>query len=156
MEEQNQIIMEEQNQIIMEEQNQIIKEEVKKEEPKKEEPKKTTKEELINNIREWIKIDTDVAALKNDIKNKLTQKKLLTENLVKVMKTNSIDCFDINGGALVYNKKKTKKSLSGKFLLQQLEKYYKDQPDVAKEVTEHIMSNREETIKEDIRRKIKK
>ena len=151
MEEQNQIIMEEQNQIIMEEQNQIIKEEVKKEEPKK-----TTKEELINNIREWIKIDTDVAALKNDIKNKLTQKKLLTENLVKVMKTNSIDCFDINGGALVYNKKKTKKSLSGKFLLQQLEKYYKDQPDVAKEVTEHIMSNREETIKEDIRRKIKK
>ena len=139
----------------MEEQNQIIKEEVKKE-VKKEEPKKTTKEELINNIREWIKIDTDVAALKNDIKNKLTQKKLLTENLVKVMKTNSIDCFDINGGALVYNKKKTKKSLSGKFLLQQLEKYYKDQPDVAKEVTEHIMSNREETIKEDIRRKIKK
>ena len=151
MEEQNQIIMEEQNQIIMEEQNQIIKEEVKKEEPKK-----TTKEELINNIREWIKIDTDVAALKNDIKNKLSQKKLLTDNLVKVMKTNSIDCFDINGGALVYNKKKTKKSLSGKFLLQQLEKYYKDQPDVAKEVTEHIMSNREETIKEDIRRKIKK
>ena len=151
MEEQNQIIMEEQNQIIMEEQNQIIKEEVKKEEPKK-----TTKEELINNIREWIKIDTDVAALKNDIKNKLSQKKLLTDNLVKVMKTNSIDCFDINGGALVYNKKKTKKSLSGKFLLQQLEQYYKDQPDVAKEVTEHIMSNREETIKEDIRRKIKK
>jgi hypothetical protein len=135
----------------MEEQNQIIKDEVKKEEPKK-----TTKEELINNIREWIKIDTDVAALKNDIKNKLTQKKLLTENLVKVMKTNSIDCFDINGGALVYNKKKTKKSLSGKFLLQQLEQYYKDQPDVAKEVTEHIMNNREETIKEDIRRKIKK
>ena len=132
------------------ENNNEVKNEVKNE------TKKTTKEELINNIREWIKIDTDVAALKNDIKNKLTQKKLLTENLVKVMKTNSIDCFDINGGALVYNKKKTKKSLSGKFLLQQLEKYYKDQPDVAKEVTEHIMSNREETIKEDIRRKIKK
>jgi hypothetical protein len=135
----------------MEEQKQMINNEIKKEEPKK-----TTKEELINNIREWIKIDTDVAALKNDIKNKLSQKKLLTDNLVKVMKTNSIDCFDINGGALVYNKKKTKKSLSGKFLLQQLEQYYKDQPDVAKEVTEHIMNNREETIKEDIRRKIKK
>jgi hypothetical protein len=132
----------------MEEQNQIIKELTK------EEPKKTTKEELINNIREWIKIDTDIAALKNDIKNKMSQKKLLTENLVKVMKSNSIDCFDINGGALIYNKKKTKKSLSGKFLLQQLEKYYKDQPNVAKEVTEHIMSNREEMINEYIRRKV--
>ena len=35
--------------------------------PSEEPQKKTTKEELINNIREWIKIDTDVAALKNDI-----------------------------------------------------------------------------------------
>lgn len=122
----------------------------------KNETKKTTKEELISNIREWIKIDTDIASLKNEIKNKQTQKKNLTENLVKVMKSNSIDCFDINGGALVYNQKKTKKSISGKFLLQQLEKYYKDQPDVAKEVTQHIMDNREEVIKEDIRRKIKK
>jgi len=54
-------------------------------------PKKTTKDELISNIREWIKIDTDIATLKNEIKNKQTQKKNLTENLVKVMKTNSID-----------------------------------------------------------------
>ncbi len=119
-------------------------------------PKKTTKDELISNIREWIKIDTDIATLKNEIKNKQTQKKNLTENLVKVMKTNSIDCFDINGGSLVYNQKKTKKCLSGKFLLQQLENYYKDQPEVAKEITQHILNNREETIKEDIRRKIKK
>ena len=119
-------------------------------------PKKTTKDELINNIREWIKIDTDIATLKSEIKNKQAQKKNLTENLVKVMKTNSIDCFDINGGSLVYNQKKTKKCLSGKFLLKQLENYYKDQPEVAKEITQHIMSNREETIKEDIQRKIKK
>jgi len=119
-------------------------------------PKKTTKDELISNIREWIKIDTDIATLKNEIKNKQAQKKNLTENLVKVMKTNSIDCFDINGGSLVYNQKKTKKCLSGKFLLKQLENYYKDQPEVAKEITQHIMSNREETIKEDIQRKIKK
>ena len=118
--------------------------------------KRTTKEELVNNIREWIKIDNDLINLKKDIKNKTTQKKTITDNLVKVMKTNSIDCFDINGGSLVYNKKKTKKSLSGKYLLQQLENYYKDQPETAKEVTQHLLSNREETIKEDIRRKINK
>jgi len=130
--------------------------EEKMDKPEDVQPKKTTKEELINNIREWIKIDNDVLTLKNDIKAKLNQKKLLTDNLVKVMKTNSIDCFDINGGALVYNQKKTKKTISGKYLLQQLEKYYKDQPDIAKEVTEHLLTNREETIKEDIKRKIKK
>ena len=136
--------------------NKVISEEKTESLEKKEPPKKATKEELINNIREWIKIDNDVLALKNDIKTKLNHKKTLTDNLVKVMKTNAIDCFDINGGSLVYNKKKTKKSLSGKYLLQQLEKYYKDQPETAKEVTEHLLSNREETIKEDIRRKINK
>ena len=119
-------------------------------------PTKTTKEELITNIREWIKIDTDILSLKNDIKKKQIHKKLLTDNLVKVMKTNSIDCFDINGGSLVYNQLKTKKTISGKYLLQQLEKYYKDQPAVAKEVTEHLLTNREETIKECIKRKVKK
>ena len=115
-----------------------------------------TKEELINNIREWIKIDNDLNNLKKEIKNKTTQKKTLTDNLVNVMKTNSIDCFDINGGALVYSQRKTKKAISGKYLLLQLEKYYKDQPDVAKELTQHLLENREENIKEDIKRKIKK
>lgn len=118
--------------------------------------KANTKEELINNIREWIKIDNDINNLKKEIKNKTTQKKTLTDNLVNVMKTNSIDCFDINGGALVYSQRKTKKAISGKYLLLQLEKYYKDQPDVAKDLTQHLLENREENIKEDIRRKIKK
>jgi len=118
--------------------------------------KTNTKEELINNIREWIKIDNDLNNLKKEIKNKTTHKKTLTDNLVNVMKTNSIDCFDINGGALVYSQRKTKKAISGKYLLLQLEKYYKDQPDVAKDLTQHLLENREENIKEDIRRKIKK
>jgi len=118
--------------------------------------KRTTKEELVNNIREWIKIDNDLINLKKEIKNKTTHKKTITDNLVKVMKTNSIDCFDINGGALVYSQRKTKKPISGKYLLLQLEKYYKDQPDVAKDLTQHILENREENIKEDIKRKVKK
>ena len=118
--------------------------------------KPNTKEELINNIREWIKIDNDINNLKKEIKNKTAQKKTLTDNLVNVMKTNSIDCFDINGGALVYSQRKTKKAISGKYLLLQLEKYYKDQPEVAKDLTQHLLENREENIKEDIKRKIKK
>lgn len=118
--------------------------------------KTNTKEELIANIREWIKIDNDLINLKKEIKNKTTHKKTLTENLVKVMKSNAIDCFDITGGALVYSQKKTKKTISGKYLLLQLEKYYKEQPDVAKEVTQHLLDNREENIKDDIKRKIKK
>ena len=62
-------------------------------------------------------------------------KKTLTESLVNVMKNNAIDCFDINGGALIYKQKKTKRTISGKFLLAQLEDYYKNEPELAKEIT---------------------
>jgi len=117
---------------------------------------KSTKEELITNIKEWIKIDNDIAKLKTDIKEKTNRKKSLTENLVVVMKSNSIDCFDINGGALIYKQKKTKKPISAKYLLAELQKYYKDQPDVATDLTKQLLDNRELSIKDEICRKINK
>jgi hypothetical protein len=117
---------------------------------------KSTKEELITNIKEWIKIDNDIAKLKTDIKEKTTRKKSLTENLVTIMKSNSIDCFDINGGALIYKQKKTKKPISAKYLLAELQRYYKDQPDVATDLTKQLLDNRELSIKDEICRKINK
>ena len=115
-----------------------------------------TKEQLVNNIKEWIKMDTDIAELKSQIKDKTNKKKLLTENLVTVMKTNKIDCFDINGGALVYKTSKVKKPINGKTLLVALQNYYKSEPKIAEELSKHIMDSREEQIKETIKRKIDK
>lgn len=119
-------------------------------------PKVSTKDELIMNIKEWIKMDNEITKLKADVKEKTSKKKELTETLVNVMKSNSIDCFDINGGALVYKQKKTRRTISGKFLLSQLEEYYKEQPELAKEITKKVLDNRIEIIKEEIKRKIDK
>jgi hypothetical protein len=118
--------------------------------------KLNTKEELITNIKEWIKIDNDIVKLKTEIKDKTNMKKILTESLVNVMKNNSIDCFDINGGALIYKQKKTKRTISGKFLLAQLEEYYKNEPELAKEITKKVLENRIEVIKDEIKRKVEK
>jgi phage gpG-like protein len=112
-----------------------------------------TKEQLVNNIKEWIKIDNEIAQFKTEIKERTNKKKLLTENLVSVMKTNSIDCFDINGGALIYKKNKVKKPLTGKTLLTALQNYYKNDVKTAEEITKHIMDSREEQFKETIKRK---
>ena len=119
-------------------------------------PKTNTKDELIANIKEWIKMDNEITKLKAEVKDKTNKKKELTESLVNIMKGNSIDCFDINGGALVYKKRKTKQSISGKFLLAQLEEYYKEQPELAKEITKKVLDNRVEVIKDEIKRKIDK
>ena len=115
-----------------------------------------TKEQLVNNIKEWIKMDSEILELKSQIKDKNNKKKLLTENLVTVMKTNQIDCFDINGGALVYKTSKIKKPINGKTLLAALQNYYKTDVKLAEEMTKHIMDSREEQIKETIKRKTEK
>uniref|UniRef100_A0A6C0F3J5 Uncharacterized protein n=1 Tax=viral metagenome TaxID=1070528 RepID=A0A6C0F3J5_9ZZZZ len=115
-----------------------------------------TKEELVCNIKEWIKIDNEIATLKNEIKERNARRKDLTESLLGVMKKNEIDCFDINGGALVFKKNKIKKALNGKTLLASLQSYYSNQPQVAEDLTKHILNSREEQVKETIKRKIDK
>ena len=115
-----------------------------------------TKDQLVNNIKEWIKMDTEISKLKTEIKEKTNKKKSLTENLVLVMKTNKIDCFDINGGSLLYKQNKVKKPINSKSLLLALQNYYKNDPKIAEDLTKHVLDSREEQIKEIIKRKVDK
>jgi hypothetical protein len=115
-----------------------------------------TKEQLVTNIKEWIKMDTEINQLKAEIKERNNKKKMLTDNLVTVMKANTIDCFDINGGSIIYKKSKVKKPINGKSLLAALQNYLKDDVKLAEDLAKHVLESREEQIKETIKRKIDK
>ena len=130
--------------------------ELKEEMHESKEGPKSTKEELIANIREWIKTDNDIIKLSNEVKEKKKKMKGLNDSLINIMKGNNIDCFDINGGALIYKQKKTVKPISRKFLLSELQKYYKEQPEMALNVANHLLDNREVSVKDEIKRKINK
>jgi hypothetical protein len=71
-----------------------------------------TKEELISNIKEWIKIDNEVIKLRSEMKDRNNKKKEISQSLVNVMKKNSIDCFDVTGGQIMYKKSTVKKPAS--------------------------------------------
>ena len=120
------------------------------------EVKLETKEELISSIKEWIKIDNDILKHTKEIKDMKKKQKLLTNSLVNVMKNNQLECFDINGGKILYKKSKCKKPINTKTLLNTLKTYYNETPNKAEEITEYILKNREEVIKETIRRKLDK
>ena len=108
---------------------------------------------LINNVKEWIEIDNELKELQKAAKERRQRKKELTEQLVNVMKTNEIDCFDINGGKLIYSKNKVRTALSKKHLLKALTMFYKNDPSQVTEVTNFILNSRDEKIRETIRRK---
>ena len=115
-----------------------------------------TKEELIEQIKEWIHIDNELRELQRAAKERRERKKELTNQLVEIMRDNESDCFDMSEGKLVYTQTRVKSPINKKFLLQTLEKFYQGSSEKAGEMTEFILSNRTEKIKENIRRKIKK
>jgi hypothetical protein len=115
-----------------------------------------TKEELVMNVKEWIKMDNEILKLKAEVKERNLKKKQLTDSLMNVMKKNEIECFDINGGALIYKKNTIKKPITGKTLLSTLQKYYANDPKMAEDLTKHVLDSREEKVKETIKRKIDK
>lgn len=115
-----------------------------------------TKEQLVSHIKEWIEIDNGITTLQKQIKQLREDKKHMTLSLVSVMKTNEIDCFDINDGKLIYSKSKVKKPINKKTLLTSLGNFFKNDTQLASDVSEYILNSREETVKESIRRKKEK
>ena len=115
-----------------------------------------TKEQLIQNIKDWVKIDNEIRLLNIELSKRKMEKKKISDVLIKTMKTNEIDVFDINNGKIIYSKKTIKKPITKKVLLDILSKYYDGNMDEAEQVNNFILDNREIITKESIVRKIDK
>ena len=116
----------------------------------------TTKEELSKIIKQWVNIDSEVKILQKEIKDRRNRKKLLTQNLIEIMKSNEIDYFDINDGKIHYSKNNVKKPITKKHLLNCLSNYFNEIPSVDSDnVVQYILDNREITIKDNLRIKNK-
>ena len=114
----------------------------------------TSKEVLINQIKSWILVDDKQKLLQKELKEIRAKKKELTENLVEIMKTNEIDCFDINDGKLLYKQSKSKAALNKTTLLESLTKYFENQPNIdTLQLSTFLLDNREIKITESISRK---
>lgn len=114
------------------------------------------KTQLIQIVKEWVRIDNEIRQLQKEISIRRQDKKLMNEQLMETMKTNDIDCFDLNDGKICYTKKNIKKPINNKILLDILTKYYNGDISQASEINNFINNNRIEVTKENITRKISK
>ena len=114
------------------------------------------KDQLIQSIKEWVKIDNEIRALQSEVNKRKKVKKVINEKLIKVMGENEIDVFDIKDGQLIYSKKTVKAPITKAGLLTILSDYCKGDVQQAMGINNFIMENREETVRESIVRKINK
>lgn len=110
-----------------------------------------TKEQLITNVKEWLALEEEIKNMQKQMREKRNRKKELNEILIKIMKTNDIECFDTSNGKLLHVVNKSKKPLTKKFLISTLENYYQNDIEKAKELSEFILNNRNESITETIK-----
>jgi hypothetical protein len=115
------------------------------------------KEKLAQNIKGWIQTEKEIKQLKKQLNELKTIKGEYTDALVDIMKTNEIDCFDINEGKIIYTQNRIKSTINKKYLLNCLEKYFENKPNIEPDdITKFILENREVKTTEGIRYKMPK
>ena len=116
-----------------------------------------SKAELIEIIKEWRTLDEEIKAIQKEIKTRRNKKKELSDKLIKVMRTNDIECFDINNGKLLYTKSKLKETINKSYLMKVINDYFDDDESIETEkVADYILENRNTKVKESIRCKLDK
>ena len=118
--------------------------------------KPVSKEEMITHIKKWMQYDNDIKQLQNELKTKKESRRQHTEQLVNIMKSNEIDCFDVNNGKLLFSRTKVKTPLNKSQMVQALMEYFNNDEPRVRELEDRLMSARKEKITETIRRKINK
>ena len=112
--------------------------------------------ELVQNIKSWLLSDEKIKSLQKEIRIIKKNKKVLEANLMNIMKNNGVDEIDTNNYKIIYSKKTVKKSITKKYLKNILAQYFKNNINKAEEIENYIQNNREEVIKENIKKEIKK
>lgn len=116
----------------------------------------SSQEEMVKTIKEWITMDNDIRNINKELRVRKDKLKKISQTLMKTMKDSEIDEFDIKGGKLVFSQTTVKKPITKKNLVTILSKYYEGDISQALEMNKFIMENREEVVKESIKRSINK
>lgn len=113
----------------------------------------SNKAELVQLIKDWVQADNEIRVLNTKLRNRKTNLKNISQNLMKTMQENEIDEFALKDGKLMYCKTNVKKPITKKNLMTILSKYYQGDISQAIELNKFIMENREEVVKESIKLK---
>lgn len=108
---------------------------------------------MVNKIKQWLAVEQKINELSTHIKQYRALKKELNVDLLEIMKTNEIDCFDCQSGKITYTRNNVKKGINKKYLHSILNQYFGENSNKAEDVCNFILENRQVEVKENIKLK---
>jgi hypothetical protein len=111
------------------------------------------KEQLVQIVKSWVKIDNEMRELQKQQNLRKIEKKRITSRIMEIMKQNEIYGIDIKDGQIIYKQKSSKQAITKKVLLSLLGTFFEGDIIKAEEINTYIMANREERVTECIVRK---
>lgn len=107
---------------------------------------------ILDQVKEWFRIDEDITKLNATIKELKTKKKGISEVLIQNMKEFDVKQFDTKKGKIQFTEKKVKNSITKKYLKECLSALIENDDDREK-ILEYIYDKREVKIVDSIKRK---
>lgn len=114
-----------------------------------------TKEDIVGFLKEWIRVDTNIRKQQTILKQMKAEKKAISDNLMKTMKSNEIDSFNTPELMFTFAERVVRNPISKKYLENILLEYFDHDSKKATEIQEFIMSNRKSSVKECLKAKRK-
>ena len=116
----------------------------------------TDQTRLVESVKNWLQIDTEIKQLQTEIRKRRKMKKEMTDSLVQIMKSQDIEIMNAGESQLIRTEKKTKSALSKKHLITSLLQFFKEDKETVAQLSTFIMNSRPEKTIENIRRKVVK
>lgn len=116
------------------------------------------REAWVDEVKEWLRLNAEIAQLKAQLKPRVKRKAELTSRLLEVMKSKKIEKYKLNEGAsLVPKRRKSKQTITKKFLEAQLKQFFAERsaaPEVADSAVQFVLEHRAEVVKEELLHKV--
>ena len=113
------------------------------------------KDNLKENVKEYLEIDDQIKALNKAIVERRKQKSKLSADILTMMNKFEIDNMNTKNGRLIYSVSNTSKPISKKNLVDGLNIYFKNE-DTAKSVSQIVLDSRQKVEKITLKRTINK
>lgn len=116
----------------------------------------SNKQLLIETVKKWVEIDNKLRQVSEVAKKLRKEKKEKNEQMIRIMKENEIDNFEIKDGQIQYKKENKREPLTQKRLISILLEHPQLSEEQVLKLNQYVFEGRKVTEKETVVRKMAK